>query len=149
MLGAAAAAAASSGTGHVVHLVADDVDAFDDMVIAPVWERLLAEDKIRLVGSVETRSMTGYTTSNAVNELRRARRQLMLQPDDPTEFLQLTGIKLPLRPGVRLVPGRGVLLADRQPVVIQVRTMCGPVGSPSDRVDAAPDRPGLGSLVSS
>jgi S-DNA-T family DNA segregation ATPase FtsK/SpoIIIE len=120
---AAAAAAATSGRSGTVHVVADDVDAFDELVLAPVWDRLLADDHVRLVGSVETRSTTGYTTSSAVNELRRARRQLVLQPDDPAEFLQLTGMKLPVRPGVRLVPGRGVLIADRRPVVVQIRNV--------------------------
>jgi hypothetical protein len=44
----------------------------------------------------------------------------VLQPDDPTEFLQLTGVKSPARPGVRWVPGRGVLIVDRRPTIIQV-----------------------------
>jgi len=45
---------------------------------------------------------------------------IVLQPDDPNDFLQLTGIKLPVRPGLRLPPGRGVLLVDRRPTVVQV-----------------------------
>lgn len=64
--------------------------------------------------------MSGYTTSSAVNEVRRTRRLLVLRPDDPTDFLQLTGVKLRLRPGLRLVPGRGVLLVDREPTTVQV-----------------------------
>jgi S-DNA-T family DNA segregation ATPase FtsK/SpoIIIE len=136
MIEAAGSKAARLAPGEVVHLVADDVDAFDDLVLAPMWDRLLADDRVRLVGAVETRSMTGYTTSSAVNELRRSRRQLVLHPDDPTEFLQLTGMKLPLRPGVRLVPGRGVLLTDRRPVVVQV------VAASSPPRRATPDRRG-------
>ena len=103
-----------------VLLFVDDVDAFDDPTLDPLWQRLLAVDEIRIVATMESRSMTGYTTSAAVNELRRARRSLVLQPTDPTEFLQATGVKLSLRPGLRMPPGRGVLLVDRQPTVLQV-----------------------------
>ena len=49
----------------------------------------------------------------------------MLQPDDPSEFLQTTGVRLAVRPGLRLPPGRGVLLADRVPTIVQVGTHTG------------------------
>ncbi|MAT03493.1 MAG: hypothetical protein CL424_00370, partial [Acidimicrobiaceae bacterium] len=103
-----------------VVLFVDDLDALDDPLLDPLWTRLLEHDGLRIVASMETRSMSGYTTSSAVGELRRCRRLLVLQPDDPTEFLQLTGVRLALRPGLRLVPGRGVLLVDRRPTVVQV-----------------------------
>jgi S-DNA-T family DNA segregation ATPase FtsK/SpoIIIE len=113
---------ARAATSHEpIVLVVDDIDAFDDLVLSPLWERLLESDAVRLVAAVETRSMSGYTTNPAIAELRRARRMLVLQPDDPTEFLQLTGLRLALRPGIRLVPGRGVLVAERRPTVVQVR----------------------------
>jgi S-DNA-T family DNA segregation ATPase FtsK/SpoIIIE len=103
-----------------VALLVDDVDALDDPVLEPLWTQLLDHGAVRLIATMDTRSMSGYTTSSVVNELRRSRRLLVLRPDDSTEFLQLTGSKLCLRPGLRLVPGRGVLLVDQQPATVQV-----------------------------
>ena len=81
----------------------------------------MLDDQVgRIVTALETRSMSGYTTSALVNVARRSRRLLVLQPDDPGEFLQTTGVKLPGRPGLRLPPGRGVLLADRIPTIVHV-----------------------------
>ena len=45
---------------------------------------------------------------------------LVMQPDDPGEFLQMTGLRLDPRPGTQWVPGRGVLVADRVARVVQV-----------------------------
>ena len=101
-------------------LFVDDLDEFDDPILEPLWARLLEHDGVRIVATMDARSMSGYTTSSAVNEVRRTRRLLVLRPDDPTDFLQLTGVKLRLRPGLRLVPGRGVLLVDREPTTVQV-----------------------------
>ena len=111
---------ALGGPDRRLVLVIDDADTFDDPILNPVFERLANYDSLRVVGSLETRAMTGYTTSPVVGVLRRARRLLVLQPDDPSEFLQATGVKLPVRPGLRMPPGRGVLLADRTPSIIQV-----------------------------
>ncbi len=112
-------------------LIIDDVDTFDDPTITPVLERLVAYDSLRVAGALESRSMTGYTSSAMVGLLRRARRVLMLQPDDPGEFLQTTGVRLVVRPGLRLPPGRGVLLADRIPTIVQVGTRTGVPASDS------------------
>jgi S-DNA-T family DNA segregation ATPase FtsK/SpoIIIE len=112
------AAVAPPGERFVV--VIDDLDDLDEMTLAPAITRLLASDAVRLVAALDTRSMVGYTASAAISELRRARRILVLQPDDPAEFVQLTGVRLPARPGLRFVPGRGVLVADRVPRVVQV-----------------------------
>jgi len=43
-----------------------------------------------------------------------------LQPDDPGDVMQAAGVKAPIRPGQRMVPGRGILIADRVPSVVQV-----------------------------
>ena len=101
-------------------LVVDDLDAFDHPALAPAWERLVGADAIRMVAAIETRAMVGYTTNAALSELRRSRTMLVLQPDDPGDFLQLTGVRLPHRSGLAMVPGRGVLLADRRPAIVQV-----------------------------
>jgi len=101
-------------------LLVDDIDRLDDGVLNPLWEQLAEHDDFRMIATMESRSMTGYTASAVLNLARRSRRLLVLRPDDAGEFLQMTGIKPPIRPGVTMPPGRGVLVADREPTVIQV-----------------------------
>lgn len=103
-----------------VVLVVDDLEGIDDPALAPLWERLGERDSLRIVASTEARTFSGFTTSSLLSRLKRTRRLLVLQPEDPTEFLQLTGRKMPYRPGVASVPGRGVLLTDRSAVTVQV-----------------------------
>ncbi len=101
-------------------LLVDDLDRLDDPTLNPIWEQLADHDDFRMIATIENRSMTGYTASAVLNLARRSRRLLVLRPDDAGEFLQMTGIKPPIRPGVSMPPGRGVLVADREPTVIQV-----------------------------
>ena len=101
-------------------LLIDDLDTLDDMSLTTCWDRLARHDHLRIIATMETRSMTGYTTNPLLNNMRRARRLLMLQPDDANEVFQVAGVKAPMRPGQRMVPGRGVYVADRIPAVVQV-----------------------------
>jgi S-DNA-T family DNA segregation ATPase FtsK/SpoIIIE len=101
-------------------LLVDDLDRLDDPALNPIWEQLADHDDFRMIATMESRSMTGYTSSEMLNLARRSRRLLVLRPDDAGDFLQMTGIKPPIRPGVAMPPGRGVLVADREPTVIQV-----------------------------
>ena len=89
-------------------------------MLNPLWDRLSKRDDLRVICSMETRSMTGYTQNPLMNLARQSRRQLFLQPADATEFLHVTGMKAPVRPGVEMPAGRGVLIVDRQPSVVQV-----------------------------
>lgn len=108
---------ADRGADHL--LVIDDLDQIDDPLASAAIDRLLGVESLRIAASMETRSMSGYSSSRAITELRQCRRLLVLSPDDPTEFYQMTGVKMMLRPGLDMVPGRGVVLADRIPTVIQ------------------------------
>lgn len=101
-------------------LVVDDADALDGPGHLDVLEHLVRLPDLALVVSMESRSMTGFTVSPLVGPARRARRLLVLQPDDPAELLQATGVRIRLRPGLTMPPGRGVLLAERVPTVVQV-----------------------------
>ena len=108
----------NSDRPHV--LLVDDLDIFDDMSLNAPFEQLTKLDDLRIIASVETRSLSGYTTNPALTALKRSRRLLVLQPDDASDVMQATGVKSPTRPGMRMVPGRGVLVRDRMPTVIQV-----------------------------
>jgi len=107
-------------TDKPVVLLFDDLDLFDDMALNSDFERLAKLDDLRIIASIETRSLSGYTTNPLLTALRRARRMLILQPDDPGDVMQAAGVKAPIRPGQRMVPGRGILIADRVPSVVQV-----------------------------
>ena len=101
-------------------LLVDDLDTLDDMSLTALWDRLARHDDLRIIATMETRSMSGYTTNPLLNLLRRSRRLLLLQPDDANDVFQTAGVKAPIRPGQRMVPGRGVYIADRIPAVVQV-----------------------------
>jgi DNA segregation ATPase FtsK/SpoIIIE, S-DNA-T family len=131
--------AAEGGPRRV--LVLDDLDALDDPALVPVLERFARDESIRLVAAMEPR--IGFTTNPLVALARRSRRQLVLQPDDPAEFLQLTGTRLVLRPGLRMPPGRGVLLVDRVATVVQVTDAL----SPRDPESTSERQPPTGARV--
>jgi S-DNA-T family DNA segregation ATPase FtsK/SpoIIIE len=125
-------------------LVIDDLDRLDDPLLAQLLDRVAGADDLRVIAALESRSMTGYTTSAMVTLIRRSRRRLVLQPDDPGEFLQMTGVALPSRPGLRQPPGRGVLVSDRTASIIQVACLGDSAGegwSTGPRPPGVPDRP--------
>ena len=66
------------------------------------------------------RNISGFSMDPLLNEVRKARRALYLQPDDPVELFQTIGVRPPIRPGTPMPPGRGVLVIDRRPTLIQV-----------------------------
>jgi S-DNA-T family DNA segregation ATPase FtsK/SpoIIIE len=105
-------------------LVVDDLDAMDDS-LGDLWERLAKADDLRVVATIETRNVGGFSMNALLNEVRKARRSLFLQPDDPVELFQATGVKPPVRPGTPMPPGRGVLLVDRRPTLVQVARTVG------------------------
>ena len=59
-------------------------------------------------------------TSGLHDEAIPARYPSVVQPVDDGETQTVIGSRFPLRPGLAMPPGRGVLLADRTPVIIQV-----------------------------
>ena len=80
---------------------------------------MLKSETSRLVGSLETRNLSGYTQNTMLSEIRREPNMLILQPDSASDVMQYTGVRPQLRPGYKLSAGRGVLIVHRQPVLIQ------------------------------
>jgi DNA segregation ATPase FtsK/SpoIIIE, S-DNA-T family len=101
-------------------LLVDDVDALDDPAVHAGLEAVMKQGSTRIVAAMESHSMTGYTPNPLVNEMRRTRRRLFLQPDSGAEIMNRFGIRVLLRPGLSMPPGRGVLLRDRSATVVQV-----------------------------
>lgn len=99
-----------------VVVVIDGFDVLDHHSVP--WADLEATEHLHLVASCESRAMvSGFHT--LAGRLKQSRRQLVLQPD-VADFQSLTGIRSPVRPGLKSVPGRGVLITDGEPVVVQV-----------------------------
>jgi S-DNA-T family DNA segregation ATPase FtsK/SpoIIIE len=109
----------STPTNRPRILVVDDLDSMEDPMLGALWDRLTAAEHLRVVATIENRSFGGFSMNNLLNDVRKARRILALQPDDAMELFQMTGVKAPLRPGVPMPPGRGVLFVDRRPTVLQ------------------------------
>jgi len=112
-------------------LVIDDADRLlEDPAALAALDPLARCDAIRVVAAVETGSLlSGYFQSALMQQIKKLRRRLLLQPLDDGEIQAVLGVRFPLRPGLAMPPGRGVLLAGRKPVVVQI-------GQPSPAVFA-------------
>ncbi len=108
-----------SATDRPQVLIVDDLDRLDENAHNPAFERLLRAG-VRVVAALETRAQTSYSMNALLVEVRRARRVLLLQPADGNEVVQLFGVRPPLRPGVRLPAGRGVVIDGRSVTLVQV-----------------------------
>ena len=115
-----------------VVLVIDNIDRLEPgPALNNPFERLVKSDAVRLIGAIEIRSLAGFSQNPVLNEIRRQPATLVLQPDTATETYHQTGVRVQLRPGLKLTPGRGVLVADRQSTLIQV-------AADDDQVDQGP-----------
>ncbi|MET0578624.1 MAG: FtsK/SpoIIIE domain-containing protein [Ilumatobacteraceae bacterium] len=101
-------------------LVVDDVDRYQLSALNSAYDRILKTETSRLIGSIETRNMSGYTENTMLSEVRREPALLFLQPEGSGEVMQHVGVRPNLRPGFKLSAGRGVLVVDRQPQVVLV-----------------------------
>lgn len=104
-------------------LVVDDADRLlEDAAACAALDPLARCDAVHVVAAVETGSLaSGYFQSALMQQIRKFRRRLLLQPSDDGEIQVVLGVRYPLRPGLSMPPGRGVLLvAGRPPVVVQV-----------------------------
>lgn len=102
-------------------LVVDDVEKYDDAsAFATEYDRVAKTEMSRLIASIESRNLSGYTQNTMLAAIRREPSMLILQPDTAADVQQYTGVRPNLRPGFKLTAGRGVLIVHRQPQLIQV-----------------------------
>ncbi len=104
----------------VMVLVLDDADRLDDPELAILLDRIVRDDRVRLITTVDSRAVAGGYQPGWIGELRRVRRQLMLQPTGPSDVTAVTGVRATLRPGVAFPAGRGVLVTERAAIIVQV-----------------------------
>ena len=100
-------------------LIFDDADQFDDRSMTAAAEAIV-EAGVRILGSCT--GLRGYGSNPVYGELKTARSQIVLSPEGPRELQEIIGISADLRPGLAMPPGRGVVVADRVPTVLQCST---------------------------
>jgi DNA segregation ATPase FtsK/SpoIIIE, S-DNA-T family len=101
-------------------LVLDDADRLDDPELAMLLDKIVRDDRVRLITTVDSRAVAGGYQPGWIGELRRVRRQLLLQPTGPSDVTAVTGVRATLRPGVAFPAGRGVLVNERAAIIIHV-----------------------------
>ena len=72
------------------------------------------------IGSLEERNFAPYTMSQLLIDVRREATILILSPETSADVMQMTGVRAPLRPGLKLSAGRGVLIVDRMPALVHI-----------------------------
>ncbi len=98
-------------------LLIDDVDLIQDSRV----DALIAQ-----VGALGCRwvaatvSLRGYSADYLALEMKKARSFLYLRPPGAREVQEVTGCLPPLRPGLAMPPGRGVLVENRRSTVVQI-----------------------------
>jgi S-DNA-T family DNA segregation ATPase FtsK/SpoIIIE len=95
---------------------AEDLEAHD--VVRPL-EALAKRDALRLVVACEP-STAAKAYTGWLGTLRRNRSVLVLQPESTADVESAAGVKPTLRPEQAFPPGRGVFVANRQGLLVQV-----------------------------
>jgi S-DNA-T family DNA segregation ATPase FtsK/SpoIIIE len=110
--------------GDVVHppvlIFIDDAGELADGPVATTLETLARRGRdvdVRIVASCEAGQARGF--SPFLRELRKDGNGLLLEPNVDVDG-DLLGVRLPRRTSVAFPPGRGYLVADGQPVLVQV-----------------------------
>jgi len=102
--------------GRPAVLLVDDADAVDD--VDGALERLLADDGVHVVAAGRAdvlRGLYGHWTRT----VRRSRLGVLLRPDPDLDG-ELLGAALPRRSSAPWVDGRGYLVVDGAPALVQV-----------------------------
>lgn len=98
------------------HVLIDDANDLDDRSIHGVFGRLLAQNT-RFIAVGESFRRVGVSNP-LLTILRDTRASLHLQPE-AREIAEISQTRFSVRPGVEMPRGRGVLLLDRMPIVVQ------------------------------
>ena len=110
-------ATSEPASGHAPTLVIDDLDLLDQQALERPLARVAAAG-IRWLAA--TTSATTYSMNPFVQQLRRTRPLLYLQPESGRNVHELTGVAATIRPGLPMPPGRGMFITDRRATVVQV-----------------------------
>jgi S-DNA-T family DNA segregation ATPase FtsK/SpoIIIE len=99
-------------------LLVDDLASFDEPGMTTLWTSIAQTRNLRIVAARPVTTTPGYHPLLA--RLRAARQLVFLQPDDPAQFMAVTGLRRSLRPGLDTPPGRAIVVADRNQTTVQI-----------------------------
>ena len=95
----------------------DDVDLIDEPGIEAACIRI-SNAGVRFVAT--SAPIRGFSTNQLVQDLKRVRSFVVLNPVDGREVQEIAGTLVTIRPGLAQVPGRCVAVANRVGVVVQI-----------------------------
>ena len=97
-------------------LIFDDLEEFDSREVYAPFESLVGQASVVFGSTVGVRRVS--TQNPAFTHTKNGRANLILQSTS-REINEALGARVEIRPGLKLLPGRGVLIIDRQPQFIQ------------------------------
>ncbi len=96
----------------------------DDYDLLPENDRALSGSLERLLGSVRFVASgskpRGFSSSPIVQLIRASRSMIYLRPVDGREATEVVGVPVPWHPGLAMVEGRGLVVVDRIPTMVQL-----------------------------
>ena len=106
-----------------VLLFIDDLDRMDDQIVSDLFDDIADERALRIFATSARPFMTGMF-SRLSKELGRCRQFLVLQPSSGREVAEAVGASRinPLRHGLSMPPGRGVLVSRGVGQVVHITT---------------------------
>ena len=104
-----------------VVVVVDQVEDTEESAVASILERAARSEAARLVAACDIGSLSRTFGGGWLQEAKRSRTTLVLQPEDRNQVDALAGVRPSLRPGQAFPPGRGVYVRVGGPVLVQVQ----------------------------
>jgi S-DNA-T family DNA segregation ATPase FtsK/SpoIIIE len=96
----------------------------DDVDLLPEHDRSLLAALEPVLGTVRFAAASakprGFTSHPIVQQLRACRSVVYLRPHDPREAHEVLGLPVPWHPGLPMVEGRGLVVVDRLPTIVQL-----------------------------
>ena len=116
----AAMLAEADGRSVEVVVVVDQAEDTEDQPVAGILERVVRSDAARVVVACDVGSLGRTFGGGWLQEAKRARTTLVLQPEDRNQVDALAGVRPSLRPGQTFPPGRGIYVRPGGPLLVQV-----------------------------
>ncbi len=96
----------------------------DDVDLLPEQDRPLLAALETILGTVRYAAAgskpRGFSAHPVVQQVRTCRSVIYLRPHDPREAHEVLGLPVPWHPGLAMVEGRGLVVVDRQPTIVQL-----------------------------
>jgi len=106
-------------------VVIDQAEDTEDSPVSGILERVARSEAARIVVACDIGSLGRTFGGGWLQEAKRSRSTLVLQPEDRNQVEALGGVRPSLRPGQTFPPGRGVYVHGGGPVLMQVQLPAG------------------------